>query len=272
MDFDEFFSSGDDKAIDARAADPDYPEKPVGRAIKGWEGRMRQYREFMDSIGLDYVIDEIALMWDEEDRMRRWISSAVAEDGVVLFNRAMDRVNTFPISSRYHVEYNFLSIEDKPYRVEAMCIQHGVSPLHAAHGSDCHSRPLAVHLSFKVESESEYSKALSALAEAGCILAQSCKSDYGVFSYWKVPHLFESGYLYLKPRINLRDAKRDEPKEGDRLDSLESDRSLHPSHRDHPVDRGDFGMPGLGTGRVIDFPAPPGPPAPPVPPPGRPVG
>lgn len=264
MDFDEFFAASDDKALDARASDPDYPHEPIGRAVKGWEGRMRQYREFMDHLGLNYTIDEIALMWDEDDKMRRWISSAVAEDGVVLFNRSIDRVNTFPIASRYHVEYNFLSIEGKPYRVEAMCIQHGVSPLHAAHGSDCHIRPLAVHLSFKVESEMEYQKALSALAEAGCILAQSCKSDYGVFSYWKVPHLFENGHLYLKPRINLRDAKSEDTiKEEDQLGSVESDRSV----------RGDFGMPGLGVGRVIDFPGtPPGPPAPPVPPPGRPVG
>lgn len=198
-----------------------YPHLPISRAKNSWNNRIKKYEDWMGRHGITHHIDEIAILFDYEQDMHRWVSTAVREEGVVLFNAAMDKVRTFPIEAVYTVEYNFLSVIDQKWRVEAMWVDEGLSPLHAAHGQGFRSEdPVVVHLSFKCADESEYQRILSRLANAGCTMAQSCKSDYGVFSYWKVPGLWDEAFLYLKPRVNVRDSR-------------------------------EFGYPGVGGGRAV---------------------
>jgi hypothetical protein len=103
-----------------------------------------------------------------------------------------------PIRSWYSVEYWFLST---PYdfRVEAMGISAGESPMHRAM---MNSGEKVVHASFRCDNEAEYDRVFD-LLDPIATKVQVCGSEYGRFSYWR---LDDCGLL-VKPRVNTRDSR-----------------------------------------------------------------
>lgn len=182
--------------------------RPVGPSVSSLEHEMAPvidtFNETLASIFpvARYTIDEIAVMFPDEDARMAWLMSAVKEEGVTIFNAATDVVKTNPIRSTYVADYVFLNRSGLRWRIEAMVVQEGVSPLHAPMADEI--RP--VHASFKVHSRREWAKVYDAIAEDEDFwLAQSCVSDYGRFAYFAHCGEEETG-LYLKPRVNTRDA------------------------------------------------------------------
>ena len=173
--------------------------------------------ELRAMFGASYAIDEMALMFTDQDWLTRWVTSAVRVPGMVLFNSAHDHVRTRPVPSSYDVHYWFLSAPSEhtsrgEWRIEAM-YPHPGSPLHDAHLTHMSERNIAVmHASFKCSDEEAYAVAVKTLADNGYEAAQYCDSTYGKFSYWSpLDREDRAPGPYLKPRVNLRDAgDRDE--------------------------------------------------------------
>lgn len=178
------------------------------------EYRAQAQEQLRGMFGAAYDIDEMALMFTEEAWALRWISSAVRIPGVNLFNTAHDAVQTRPVPSSYNVHYWFLStpaadLGDKDWRIEAM-FAHPGSPLHDVHLRAMQGREICVmHASFKCPDEEAYAVAVKTLADNGYEAAQLCQSTYGRFSYW-APEESAGAGVYLKPRVNLRDAENDD--------------------------------------------------------------
>jgi len=171
--------------------------------------------ELRGMFGTAYIIDEMALMFTSPAWALRWISSAVRIPGMTLFNSANDHVQTRPVPSRYDVHYWFLSSPftegvDEPgeerWRIECM-YPHPGSPLHDAYRRMMRRNDvMTMHASFKGPDEEAYGVAVKTLRDNGYEAAQLCTSTYGRFSYW-LPQEDEDGSgVYLKPRVNLRDA------------------------------------------------------------------
>lgn len=170
-----------------------------------WDKEIAYTNEVLHEMGVTTAdIDEIALLFPEPEAATTWIMSAVCDEDVHHFNAAYDTVKTLPIASQYHVRYDFLSLRERAYRVEAMHLTgYGTSPLHAALLQPTwRTGPIPVHLSFKCHTREEYDHALNRLGLNDFVLAQACDSTYGIFSYWK----HEAFDLYIKPRVNTRDA------------------------------------------------------------------
>lgn len=205
---------------------------PVNKALPSWESHRDKMEAKMLKMGLgDYMIDEVAIMFDNRARLGEFVSDAVMGDGVKLFNRAFDQVKTWPWQTAYEVEYFFLETRST-MRVECMALNNGMSPLHfavASHMTPNH--PLSVvHMSFKTADSTEYEKVNDILeARPEATKVQVCTSTYGAFTYWHI--VGELGGIYLKPRVNLRDNVVE-------IDVTKTVQDM--------AGRGDFGMPGLG--------------------------
>lgn len=170
----------------------------------------------IDSIGLGKTIDEVALIFDGEMRLSDFLKSAVQTEGVVLFNYAEDRVETYPIRSQYRVKYWFLTTP-RGYRMELMTIEpgRGHSPLHSAFMQQRSYDNLPVHFSFKCFDEGEYEKARKTIEANEWTLAQNNHSTYGSFAYYltgeTTDYELEKQNIkwsnsYIKPRVNTRDS------------------------------------------------------------------
>jgi hypothetical protein len=211
---------------------------PVNVALPAWETFRDKMEVEMNAAGIgDYIIDEIALMFDYRARVGDFIMDAVEGDGVKLFNHAFDKVSTWPFNTRYEVEYFFLETRST-MRVECMAIKDGLSPLHSAvasHMTDL-SPMSVVHMSFKVADMDEFETVQTKLDEySDATLVQFCTSTYGAFAYW---HLIgETSGVYLKPRVNLRDQTTVHENAQEMFEFLD---------KPEEPDRGEFGMPGLG--------------------------
>jgi hypothetical protein len=210
---------GDERIVNT-VRTPNFHELSIQQAMNSWQKMRSAYQgwlnnltdnQFGDRYGDErFDLDEIALLFEDRDVKWEWIEFAVRNPDVKLFNSADDRVHTDPIPSDYNVEYAFLEVRDAGFRVEAMNIGAGVSPLHQAYLQKFWSgeafQPLVIHVSFKVP-EDDYAAVCEAMDDSGAIFTQGCESAYGKFSYWKVPELWEtSACVYLKPRCNVRDA------------------------------------------------------------------
>jgi hypothetical protein len=168
------------------------------------------YDRCLARMGFVQGIDEIALMFVNDHCLDKFVQAAVRHEGLTHFNGAEDNVKCLPIDSSYKVRYEFF--QGKDYRIEAMAIQEGFSAVHfsilnALITSD--SPSTIVHASFKCTEEEDYGMAVLRLREAGWEDAQRCESSYGRFSYWRpldMEHwVAQERWLYLKPRVNLRD-------------------------------------------------------------------
>jgi hypothetical protein len=136
------------------------------------------------------------------------------------FNEAKDLVYTNPFGTHYRVNYWFFESPNWNWRLEVMHLPagQGFSPLHQSlwkggtrPSSDGMARRFPMpHLSFKADGvggmpiQRAYSYACDVLQRHGLIHAQTCQSTYGAFGYY-LPNDTRK-QLYLKPRINLRDA------------------------------------------------------------------
>lgn len=198
--------------------EPSWDEDPINKALASWETKRDLMENIMTDMGLgDFLIDEIALLFPTRQACGEFVLRAVQGDGVKLFNRAVDQVETWPFRTQYDVEYLFLETRST-MRVECMSLADGFSPLHAAMLTHLNGNlgPVVVHMSFKTENAQQFNDVMDKIDDAGHTMVQECKSTYGQFAYWNIEGPDVSG-IYLKPRVNLRD------------------------------DRGEFGMPGLGS-------------------------
>lgn len=187
---------------------------PVLGGRKTWQVSKETFEKYLLENGLGFQeIDELALMFSNERVMWNFIEDAVQQEGVELFNVAIDTVDTFPLDTSYEVMYAFLRVPEVDFRLELMAIQGGYSPLHSSVAFripqiyECW--PVGVHMSFKMGNESDYEDLCDEMVtREDLILTQDCLSDYGRFSYWKVESLWGqqgTGSTYLKPRCNTRD-------------------------------------------------------------------
>lgn len=209
----------------------DMPSGPWSAAAKSWEASIAAYQEWMENTHGCYLqIDEVSLLFFDAEHVFNFITQAVGEEGVWLSQTASDQVHVDPVRSRYNVHYWFLNHTDKPYRLELMLKDgNGLSPVHdqlrfdmmrQAHREaeesgddqfpDVHpiKAPVVVHLSFKAPSQPDYQLVNNGFNEnEDCEFVQFCRSSYGQFAYWRVNDLWDNvSAVYLKPRVNLRDA------------------------------------------------------------------
>lgn len=214
-----------------------WEEDPINAAMPTWNTWREQFQIYLEAYNIEGDIDEIALMFNDEASLGAFVIDAVAGAGVQAFNSARDIVTTRPFDTGYNVTYVFLRMDGEPMRVECMLIgKGGLSPLHKSVKWKAKNHPVAVHVSFKCKSLSDYQQVTKKMDEKlGCELVQKCSSRYGEFSYYDVWALTQSTGLYLKPRVNLgvsEDKKKTE-------DQPEADE-----------ERGEFGMPGIGGKHV----------------------
>jgi hypothetical protein len=155
-----------------------------------------------------YALDEVALLLPDSQAGDEWFAQMlyrVGNRGITYFNRSEDVVECLPLPSRYSVRYDFFSTE-LGVRLELLRMKDGFSPLHNLYDIHDRGRDAAiVHASFKVPNGLEYEETCSILRAHGWDLGQSCSSTYGEFSYWRKQG-DEGSLLWLKPRVNLRDA------------------------------------------------------------------
>lgn len=159
--------------------------------------------------GSGYVIDEVALLFRTGRDLDTAVSGLVRRPEWLHFNGADDHVKTEPFGTEYDVRYEFFSIEGRTYRVEAMALMGGSSPLHEAamqHGV------MEIHTSFKVADMRAYRSVVEMLSSTimsggDMMLGQACVSTYGEFSYWRKgsPEGPRFTKPWLKPRVNVRD-------------------------------------------------------------------
>lgn len=189
---------------------PNY-EVLVSQVLSTCREKWAVYNEWVrGAFGQRYNIDEMALIFFEEEALHTFIGSAVKRNGYKLFNHADDKVFTSPIRSDYHVKYWFLET-GLGYRLELMYIDSGFSPLHYPAQLAINEMgtvlPLTMHASFKVPDEEHYGVVVNALQrDLEAELVQKCISEYGRFSYFLPPERDKQlGQFYIKPRVNLRD-------------------------------------------------------------------
>jgi len=167
-------------------------------------------------LGALHTVDEMALMFRTDADLKEFLRYAVRH-GYTLFNSDSDTVTTGPLRSSYDVAYWFLAAPGYPqlensYRLELMTLHTPGSPLHDTLQLwlDNNNHPsVAVHASFKCHNEEEYANAVHTLGRNGYELTQRCESTYGRFSYWQPQEAADHpvNTVYLKPRVNLRDAE-----------------------------------------------------------------
>lgn len=162
-----------------------------------------------DVVGMEGAfVDEVALQFKSREARQDFLDRAVMRDDIEHFNADEDWVQTSPISSRYRVRYDFLRIKGKQFRLECMEVLQGISPLHIVKEQEIYrNEPAIVHVSFKVANRHEYKEIAESLESAGAVWAQGCASTYGIFSYWSIDGEPGLDGVYVKPRVNTRDAK-----------------------------------------------------------------
>lgn len=180
--------------------------------MRGAGQAVSHFNDVLQRLDLPHQIDEIAFMFADRHLLDLFTREAVMVDGCLMFNAADDHVHTLPLGTCYDVEYRFFSVplsflpSIEQVRIEAMRMVRGFSPLHQAEAMA--NGWGAVHASFKCQNEEEYGAVTHRLRERAWEVAQKCDSTYGKFSYWKPldgDELGDGPYLYLKPRVNLRD-------------------------------------------------------------------
>lgn len=177
-------------------------------------------------LGAKANVDEMALIFPGDAELLAYLRYAVRVPGYELFNAAYDHVHVEPIRTGYDASYWFMTTPDyvpdvKGYRLELMVLAGGYSPLHNWLADKAVQREempyrTTIHGSFKCSDEEGYAEAVHALRSAGYESIQRCRSSYGRFSYWmqQDPDYWKNGgsashpAWLLKPRVNLRDAKK----------------------------------------------------------------
>lgn len=186
--------------------------------FKGLNNCLSVYNDALTRLDLNHRIDEVAYLFPDRHHLDLFTREAVQVDGCIMFNTADDHVHTLPLRTCYDVEYRFFTVPVEyqvnaleTVRIEAMRLGRGFSPLHEAETFGFHQAPpcLAIHASFKCQTEEEYAAVVHRLRDRGWEVAQKCDSTYGRFSYWTPLDRDEwtpdGPFVYLKPRVNTRD-------------------------------------------------------------------
>lgn len=150
--------------------------------------------------------DEVSLLFEDADLLLAFVQEAKAH-GLEHFNSASDNVQAtltgMATPYSYRVQYEFLRVVPEDWRIEAMALLGGHSPLHhdylVTRGSGA-----PVHCSFKCPTLERYEETIKKMEDNGWVKAMDCVSVYGRFSYWQ--HREWPSWAYVKPRVNLRDA------------------------------------------------------------------
>lgn len=202
----------------------DMPRGPWEAGQKSWEAAMTEHDRWLrEHVDVEHGIDEVALLFYDPEHIFNFITQAVAQNEVYLSGADRDVVHVDPMRSHYHVTYWWLEHHDKTYRLELMLKESGFSPIHdklkvdamqEAHdehaeegGPHILKAPVVVHFSFRARDSAHYTRLNQELNECDdAEYVQFCRSSYGMFSYWRVPSLWDKGAAtYLKPRVNMRD-------------------------------------------------------------------
>lgn len=195
---------------------------PVSANVNVLADYVRRYTELLP---VGCYIDEAAIMVPRGQFYVEQLLMGLESQGWDHFNSARDLVFANPFGTRYVVEYNFLRHPRYSWRLEVMQMSKaedgntGFSPLHQAlwpNGQEPtwhdHADFPIPHLSFKpptdlveaVGARKAVRQCIDSVATRGAIIAQACQSTYGEF--WYMLPVDALRQLYLKPRINLRDA------------------------------------------------------------------
>ena len=182
-------------------------------------------------------IDEMALAFGTTEAMNRFEQN-LPIDWRYLAEGADTVQVVAPFESTYSVRYRWYGligetyapvpeafypngkqmVNPKGFRIEAMRVSHGYNPLLEHWNNGLEEKQVSggswIHASFKVQDSGVYEDACYKLIQRNWIYVQQCRSNYGLFSYFR-PHpewlkeLREVDsalpFLYLKARVNTRD-------------------------------------------------------------------
>jgi len=151
------------------------------------------------------AFDEVALLFHSSAALDKFVR--VASVHMDNFNsvpcdvmRRQDKYGDhFQVRFEFFRPWSYVTEDEQPWRIEAMCVLEGEAPLHAQAMRVSDDLPVVIHLSYKCHTLDAYSAEVRAL-RSGQPMRAEYQNSYGVFSYWG------DGAPYLKPRVNLRDA------------------------------------------------------------------
>jgi hypothetical protein len=141
-------------------------------------------------------VDEVSILFKHNTELDGFVRYCVSRD-LEHFNGVRDTCHNEWASdpNTFQVRFEFLRYPGADWRIEAMCVNSGFAPLHERLRN--HSMP---HVSFKCLDTMHYDHINKVLT--GILPWQgSYRNSYGAFSY------FGAYAPYIKPRVNLRDAK-----------------------------------------------------------------
>ena len=159
---------------------------------------------FTDNLHGILAYDEVSLLFESEEKLIDF-QHACYRNGIDHFNSvyrdAMVRLDKH--GEEFVVRFEFFRLIHRPWRIEAMCVIGGDAPLHeeslARWGNGA-----PFHLSYKLRDVEMYADDVRNIrSDRGLVMAAEYRNSYGMMSYWMKPG---SKGLYLKPRVNLRDA------------------------------------------------------------------
>lgn len=197
----------------------DMPRGPWEAGQASWEAAIRKHDQWLrEHVDVEHGIDEVALLFYDPEHIFNFITQAVAQNEVYLSGADRDMVHVDPIRSHYGVTYWWLEHHDKTYRLELMLKESGFSTIHDKLRVDAEQEagedgvlkaPVVVHMSFKTRDALHYQRINQELNECeDAEYVQFCRSSYGMFSYWRVPSLWDEGAAtFIKPRVNMRDVE-----------------------------------------------------------------
>jgi hypothetical protein len=164
-----------------------------------------------------FLADNVAVLFRSHHEMNEWVQWCVRRAGMEHFHKAEhDTVFAAQDGAAYHVNFEFLRnpqgtryVTGMPWRVEAMHVTGGASPIHerAMEKHEEHFRNAAlpgfpVQVSFKVLDVRQFGEVHDVLRRApGWKYAELFVGTYGMYSYWSHPDYA----WFLKARVNMRD-------------------------------------------------------------------
>lgn len=164
------------------------------------ERAIRWSREVVAEWQVDYIVDEVSLLFNDATELDSFVTWARDAAGLEHFNTVQDTMARQDMQGSFEVRFEFLRFKGADWRIEAMCAMEGEYPLHSKHlrmfGNAC-----IVHASFKVADLAAYDEAVEVLLEHGLGRMAEYQNSYGIFSYWESLDALH----YFKPRCNLRD-------------------------------------------------------------------
>lgn len=158
--------------------------------------------------GANLAVDEMSILYANEDQLGNQLElfkkEGWREDSVVKDTLTVVSFPTPWTSKGFDVEFHFWTHPGYKWRIEAMLHTPGAaSPLHDHALAIARQQPSIIHASFKLPTAGTYTTFLQNQPNDPAL---SYRNDYGQFSY------FGRGPVYMKPRVNLRDAKGGAPR------------------------------------------------------------